>query len=464
MPILTEENLDTKNVSFYEYNAFLRGRAYYNEGRVTIKTFDGSTAYCRVRGTSGTYTVTLVAENKTQVKVSCECPQADRVHICKHIVASMLAVRDHIQQIAVDQWQYRLKLALENIQKRKTSSAPRNKFTILFGLQREKYADETFVFRLIPFRIKSQEWRGASDLEKIADRHEQNIILDKDRSWVHSAEVISSALDYRAVINLPLEGVHLYNIMVKLGGYYYGLTDFASYLPLLAKMDAPVFLMTTRNTFKERLQLQSDPVQVEAALARDEQGYSLQAGLNMNGETFTTIKNSLQILSADPAWVLAGHYIIPVGNPEALGFLSYFPLAIPAKDEQEFRDKYWQSIVEHIPVRGDVVSWVEVDADPIPRLYLRDESGKLGANLRFGYGEQEVDANPRADPVMLRDVPGSWGMVRIYRRKEQEEHFYQMLTDAHYGLKRAALPQPPGSFELRARTHPFDFLLHSIPA
>src|SRR5660397_117546 len=38
-----------------------------------------------------------------------------------------------------------------------------------------------------------------------------------------------------------------------------------------------------------------------------------------------------------------------------------------------------------------------------------------------------------------------------------------MLVGTRYGLKRGAYPLPHGTFELRARTHPFDFLLYSIP-
>jgi len=58
--------------------------------------------------------------------------------------------------------------------------------------------------------------------------------------------------------------------------------------------------MTAHNIFKTRLQLLTEPVKVEAALARDGQAYSLQAGVNLFGETYSTIKGSLQIVTLEP--------------------------------------------------------------------------------------------------------------------------------------------------------------------
>ncbi len=463
MPLLTLGNLDPTSFAYYDYNAYSRGSIYFKQGRVEMASFDGQTAVCRVQGDNGLYSVTLTAENKQHVRATCNCPQAARTRVCKHMVASILAVRNHIEHEAQNDWQYRLKQALESAPKRKASGAPRNHYAIVLGLHSEKYYTNEYAYTLTLFTVKSQDWLGMDDLENAPNQHERNLGLEKDRSWTRFAKIASRLPDYRAVVNLPPEAVQLCHLMLKFSAYYSGLSDFSSYLPLIARMDMPVFQMSSRDTFKERLQVVADPVKIEAALARDGQGFSLQAGLNLNQESFTTIKGSLQILTTNPAWVLAGRYILPVENPEVLNLLQFFPLNIPARDEQEFRNKYWREIAERFPVKGDVVSWIEIDRDPIPRLYLRDDGGALIADLRFGYSEFEVEADPKAEPLTLRDLPDSWDMVRIHRRQEQEQGFYQMLTDARYGLKRAANSGSVGAFELRARTHPFDFMLHSIP-
>lgn len=462
MPLLTKENLDPNTFPYYDYNVFLRGRTYFTEGRVTILNFTGQTAACRVRDDQGNYTVSLSAETKTQVKTDCDCAQFARMRMCKHVLASVMAVRDYITREASNQWEYRLKMALESTPRRKAAASTRRKYAIFFALQREKLYNDEYSFRLFPFRISSQDWAEVRTLEGLIQQ-EKNERLEKDRSWAHAAESVISPLNFEDVVNAPMEGVYLYNMMQKLGGYSYGLAEFTSYLPMMAKIDLPVFLLGARNGFKERLILLSEPVKIEAALAFDGQNYSLQAGLNLNQETFTTIKGSLQVLSTNPAWALAGRYILPIQNPEALSFLNFFPLVIPARDEQDFREKYLHTIVERVPIKGDVVSWEDVEETPVPRLYLRDEEGVLRAALRFGYGRYEVEGNPKADALTLLDLPGAWGMARIHRQLEQENEYYQLLAQAKYGLKRASSPQPSGTFELRSKVHPLDFLLHSIP-
>jgi len=55
------------------------------------------------------------------------------------------------------------------------------------------------------------------------------------------------------------------------------------------------------------------------------------------------------------------------------------PLTIPAGSEQEFRSKFLHPIIERLPLHGDVVSWTDVDTNPVPRLYLSDDKGTLHA-------------------------------------------------------------------------------------
>ncbi len=463
MAILTLDNLDPGSFPYVNYTIFQSGRVSYYQKRAHITAFDGQSIICQVNDEAGLYTVTLAAETKQQIHVSCNCGQAARGTICKHVVASLFAARDYIAQEAGSQWQYRLLQALESTPKEKTVRTKRTRYAIVMGLLREHYADESYNFRLAPFFIKSQKWQGLEELSRLQSQPERNLKMDKDRSWTSAVESAYRSLDPRAVVNLPGEGVHLVNLMLSVGGFFATSTGFATYLPLMAKIDMPVFLMTSHNSFRTRLQLLTEPVKVEAALARDGQAYSLQAGVDLFGATFTTIKGSLQIVTTEPAWVLAGHYLVPVENPEALRFLSYLPLTIPAQDEQEFRSKFLYPILERLPIHGDVVSWIEVDAGPVPRLYLSDDKGTLRATLKFGYDAYEVGVDAKTGSFTVQDIPNSWGMVRIHRRRLEEDRYYQLLTDVRFGLKRSSKFHQVGSFELRSRMHPFDFLVHAIP-
>ncbi|MGB8212317.1 MAG: SNF2-related protein [Anaerolineales bacterium] len=467
MPILTVEALDPNDLNHYvDWNTLSRGQQYYRENRVRVTNFDGESATCLVRGQQGNYMVIVTAQPNRRIGLSCNCLQATKATFCKHMIAAVLTVRDYIKHEAESRWQYRLGLALADSPRRAGNRGPRIKYVAFFGLNSEKFANGSYEFRLVPFKFKLQDWSKAGEMEALPDMEARNRFLDENRTWARLAESTPNKLDPRACFNLPQEGAELYNLMLRNnnGYYHYGVTDFGLFLPLLAKWNALVFNIPARNTFKERLQLIADPVTIEGALVRDEANYSLQAGLRVNGQVFTTVKNSLQIICQDPAWALAGKYLVPVENPEALSLLRFLPLDIPQKDEKEFREQYLRLIAERIPVQGDVLSWQDVESPPVPRLYLSDADGKLHATLSFGYGDYELDADPKANSVAMVDVPDSWGMVRIHRQNDQEQAYYNLLVDAHYGLKRAARELGPAAFELRAHTHPFDFLLHSIPA
>lgn len=86
------------------------------------------------------------------------------------------------------------------------------------------------------------------------------------------------------------------------------------------------------------------------------------------------------------------------------------------------------------------------------------ERSRLGM---YGYGEHEFAATKSEETIAVQTVPDSWDLVRIHRQREQ--YFYQLLTDPVYRLKRADSRQPFGTFELRARAHPFDSVFKPLP-
>lgn len=466
MPLLTRENLDQNSTRYTDWQTMERGKAYYQAGRAELLEFDGQTATCRVHGQHGTYTVIVTASSKERVNCSCNCPQAAQTRTCKHMVASMYTVRDFVKNNAEKNWQYRLALALEKTPRRAKTKKEVENSVVLLGLATDKLHDGTYSARLYPFRVTASHWPGVKSIAEANDNAESATYLDLNRTWVRHVETPTKPLPYGSVANLTPEGLHIFNLLMSSSGYYGfgGIAQFFQYLPLLESLDIPLFLVKDR-TFKERLRVQSEPATIEAALASDGQGYTLQAGARVDGKIYSMARDSLKILQAEaPAWALAGQTIVPIENTDALEMLKYFPLSIPAEDERRFRETYFQAIAERMPIVGDIVSWIEVDADPIPRLYLaKDEASPLKASLRFSYGDYEVAANPKAQPVSTFDIPGTWGAVRIQRRLEQELAFYELLTDPLYGLKRAGASEP-GLFEIRARIHPYDFLLHCIPA
>lgn len=466
MPLLTRDNVTINNIGYVDWPTQGKGREYATQGRVHVTNFDGESATCHVRGIEANYTVILSATGKNSISISCNCPQAAKARYCKHMVASVLAVNNYIINQAENHWQYRMVTALTNTPKRKKTRGG-DYYILLYGLQREKYQNGELHFRLFPYKFPAAEWQELSS-EALSNPHILNDLLDKDRSWKREAELISGQINPYFCRNLAPDQAQVCNLITTRDQYRYyygnhGFENFAGYLPMLAQHNAPIFLQGSSGALKERITLTTQPITIEAAMARNASHISIEAGVTLDGKTCTTAKDNLGIVSRNPDWVLAGNVLAPVENPEALDFMRFFPLTIPLADEHEFRERFFRVLAEHLPVRGDMVTMEDVHAEPQPRLYLADEDGKLQATLSFGYADYEVDADPKAPDTTLMDIPDSWGMVRIHRRLGRELHFYDLLTDPRYGLKRSVRELGPAGFELRARTHPFDFMLHSIP-
>jgi len=465
MPLLTRENLDQSSYRYADWQTVERGKSYYQSGRVELTEFDGQSAICRVLGENGNYTVLIAAAARNQISCSCNCPQAAKARMCKHMIASIFMVRDYLKQTAEKNWQYRLGLALEKTPRRAKVKKAAEKCIAVLGLEITKLHDGTYSSHMVLFKVEKHAWGGVESVSLLPNPQEAAGYLDENRTWVRHVESANKALEFGSAVNLSPEATHVFNLLLS-NQYYYGyggVSQYFQYLPFLEKLDIPLFIMKDR-AFKERLHVRTTPATIEAALAVDGKSFTLQAGASVDGKIYSTVKGSLKILSTGaPSWALAGQTIVPIENNEALEMLNSFPIVIPKEDEQRFRDQYFHLIAERMPIVGDIVSWVDVEAEPTPRLYLtKGEGSHLKAALRFGYGEYEVDAHHKAQPISMFDIPGTWGAVRVHRQLEQELRFYDLLTDAKYGLKRAGASEP-GSFELRARKHPFDFLMYCVP-
>ena len=465
MPLLTRENVDLNSVRYGDRMIFEKGKTLYQAGKVELLTFEGDKATCRVQGSKETTTVTVHATSKDRISCTCGCKKQDWARNCEHIVAAVAILRDYLKATAEKDWRYRLSLAIERTPRKARPKADPAFALGVMGMELIGAHNDYFP-RLYGFRADENAADAFEKIPLLAGPQEAADYLDQNRAWTQHAEIATKGLDIDKVLNLSPEGVYIFNLIATPAAYtgMGGLVSFFQYLPMIEKLNIPLFLVK-EGIFGERLRVRTHPAAIEAALALEGKKYTLQAGVRIGQEVFSTIKERIKILSrGDPAWILAGHTLLPVSNPEALEMMNFLPLSIPQEDEQAFRDEFFQRIAERMPVVGDLVTWVDIDIDPIPRLYIsRQDSGTFRAALRFGYNEYELVAHPKAQPVEMLNLPGSWGGVRITRHLQPELACFDLLTQPKYGLKRATSGDP-GEFDLRARTHPFDFLTHCIPA
>lgn len=463
MPYLTRELLVPERIAPYSWEIIRRGRNYYQEGRVTIVSLDNESATCKVRGTGDTYTVILRAESDKKLVTFCSCPYAAKGYVCKHIVAAALKVSEQVGSIE-DRWDYRLSRLLDSLPKPTAPTAlsvATSPYILLFGLQQW-----TNTFSLRPYIIQESWWPEARALPP-DDPEAAAHYLDTHRSWQEAVARVQSPLDPYACINLPPEAAHVCNLMLTASSpyYYYGPDHpevFGKYLLILARYQVPLFLHSG-NRFVRRLRWRDHPADLEVALIRDSEGLKLDVGVTIEGTVYSHRHGGLHIVSQNPPWVLVGDTLTPVTHPEALALLPKISFTIPLKEEEKFQSEFLSRLAERLPLRSDVVQVEDVRAEPVPRLYLREEGGTFWADLLFGYGDYEVEANPKASAVTARTGSEPWSLIRIHRDLAKENHYYQLLTDPRYGLKRAGYQYGPATFQLRARTHPLDFLTQSIP-
>ncbi len=77
---------------YFDPSVKMRGRAYFNEGRVQREpSQEGELARAVVTGESDVYDVTLTRDG-THAVAECGCPHFDGGHYCKHIWATLLAI------------------------------------------------------------------------------------------------------------------------------------------------------------------------------------------------------------------------------------------------------------------------------------------------------------------------------------------------------------------------------------
>ncbi|NOY99468.1 MAG: DEAD/DEAH box helicase family protein [Chloroflexi bacterium] len=462
MPKITSKLLDEFP---YDHNVspavVQRGRQYFRTGHVYEIDYQGDYAVCQVEGNYDDYEVTIRLYATKQVLLTCTCPHAAQVPVCKHMVASMMALSQYLRNGEIpSDWERKLDTALENLPRRKGGGKAR-RYAAIFLLQEDEYYYE-LQFSLVPRIVKASRW----GMLKIVDDDPAavNRMLVKNHGWTKHLEHPYNSVNPNGCLNLPPEGVAFFNYLLKQTSYYSGYLGFSPFLPLLARMDAPIFLVNSHHSVQARIHVLSEPVELKAALARDERRLSLQAGIEHNGQLFTSAKQNLHIVSKNPPWVLIGDHLVLVSNPESLEMLSVFPLEIPLAEEENFRANYFPKLAELLPIESEIITWEDVKADAVPRLYLRKDGETLRAELRFGYGDHEARADRQPAPVSMADQPDSWVLTRIHRQPEREAEFYQKLKGAKYGLKRAGAQFPYGTFEIRARTHPYDFLTRCIPA
>ncbi len=483
--MLTAQLLDNYPYSMYaDAKSIQRGHAYYKDGRVWDVDFEeGYRAICMVEGDYGEYNVEIYVEQKSgELQFDCNCPYAEG-HFCKHMIAAALEVSEHLKEElnnyddeeiigrvdqklipaqAANSWQYKLDGALEQLsQSASKSTANIQRYAAALIIYKEDYYYQGSYF-ITPTIIKAKNWEVLRGIPS-DDRPAINNLLETNHDWINFSEEMYLQTNPAGCMNLTPEAVNLLFFLVQISRMFSGISSFIPYLPMLAQLQIPIFLASkNKKTVQARIHIHPQPVDIQVQFTNENGNLVLKAGVQT--DVFHALSNKLELIYSNPVWLMLGENLFCLSGSTNISSLSSFPIIIPEQHADLFREKYLRRVAESLPIQSDLIQWREVNIDPIPRIYLHeDKDNKLRANLRFGYGEYEVPAAKAEIPHAIETVPGTWDLVRIQRQPEQEQIWAQPLADASYLLKKSDSNQPYGTFELRARAHPFDFLAHAIP-
>lgn len=483
---LTSETLDeTRLRKVVDSDTLELGESLFKRGAVDVQGFKETSADCLVTDNRPHQVRIKISDNFLYLK--CDCHHATRGLVCEHEVAAWLGILSFLQGQQPPIWRKQVQRMVGLVQS-PPSSLRSKPYLLLFSLQTDSVTDHN-KWRVVPYQLfqdalpkkfqsipalkvnpASQPSNGPGSNTELPGWIEW---LEKKPPNVTIARSPRLSLDPSNCLNSRVDLVLLANLLTELGRKYGrtlgypGNLSLENVLEIFAEAQGTLFVGKYHQPFQRLVQVTKEQGEFRLELNRDELGLHISAQINLEGNPFPTPFSQLQMIHPDPLWLLADRLLFKLGNPAGIQMLDIFKsgsgLVIPPQDEAEFLDQYLLPLARFFPIEGNAIDWEIIDRQPAPRLYLSENNGELQGQLRFGYGDVELRyrAEPSAQAVLRR--PGSNALVQVRRRIVEEEAAYELLGSTSFGLKRLSTPALEGTFKLRNRTHPVNFLLHSIP-
>ncbi|MGQ9550504.1 MAG: SNF2-related protein [Roseiflexus sp.] len=432
-----------------------QGQRYYERGQVEIARVDMQSAQINVFESPKVTHQVIVRLDDHHVFVSCTCLQRHYWTLCRHRVAALLALHDYLTTHPPSVW----RAVIGKVVDAQPPRAPLvHQALVIFSLQHNSG------WTIVPYALSQRSLPSAA----LYDREELAAAMAA-LNLSREAHPIRSQITRQTYPLASSETIIAVNMIVAAtNGFMYHFTNgydtgtvYDSLLPLLAGQ--LVFVGNQQDPFQRRIRIFVEPASVALRIEQNDRNtLHLHTQLNISGEPITLDPRAIQVFSRYPLWFLTGDRLIPVSDPHGIASLliNYPNLTIPAHEQGEFFDRYLLPLSERMAIFGDLLRWEEIDVAPVPRLYLSETNGALLANLRFAYGEFEVQAELKPPPYAVRQQSNTLTMIRIRRRPAEEAAFLHDVGSPAYGLKKNA---EIGWFELRKTVHPLDFLLHRIP-
>lgn len=413
-----------------------------------MRSLDSEKALYTVRGTHD-YRVEIYLEDGAFF-ADCDCPYSDDVTeiICKHKVAAALHLENHLRFHPIPDWRN----MLEDFLNAKNKKSTETNF-LLFSLQAENSR-----WQVIPFYLPARYF--PVEIRRDAEQISETILQE---NLTQAAKRLRSQDYWNPPNFVNLEPKQKSLLKLFSGGYAPGIYDFnfESFVGLVG--DLPFFRGSVVNPFKIPLKIYDRAGSVRFDLRRTESEFVLRPLIFLDGEENAFNLKTVEVLNQNPLWLLAGQKIFHL--PETAYAFERLKeaanLKIPPAEENFFWERILPNLSENYPVSGEAINWRKLEYEQVaPRLYLQEKDENLQIELRFGYGQLEVQAEKFPASETVRRDAESNVLYRFRRDLNLENHYREMLSEARFGTKKTA---EAAIFLLRAKIHPFDFLTKYVP-
>ncbi|HSO27942.1 MAG TPA: SNF2-related protein, partial [Anaerolineales bacterium] len=461
------------------------GEAFLREGRVEIDELTDHIALVKVHDYREFSVKISLSSNYLYLR--CECPAAENGSICKHDVAAFMAVRKRLTKDQTTTWEEQLNNLLAPVEYAPASTA-RNRtgqraYLLFFCLLSPTHSSQDFYtttygygfWRIAPYRLPL----SALPAQLRTDEYLHNPArlaqaVEETAGLSHQARAALNHLDPDVCVNADFEAVSLANLLIDRNrAYTFSGARFplADYLALVAETGSPLFLGSANEPLDAVLHIHPEPASAQLTANRAEDGIHIRPQLSFapeaNVEPILLAHGDIHQINDDPLWLLVGRDLFRLaGDTQGkadLWLLKAPEIHIPIDQEAHFLQEFYPALAEKLPLEGELIQRIRLEAEPVGRIYLTEVNGKLQAELRFAYGDYETVYESNSMATIVTPKPGSWELVEIKRRLDIEERLYSAVSSSAYRLKRAPRPAAPGKFVLRANAHPIDFLMYSVP-
>jgi len=455
-----------------------KGKDIYQRGAVEIIEVAELVASATVHDTRRYHVEINVAKKHLYLK--CNCNHASRGLICEHEAAAWLAIREHLNKQLPPAWRSQLLQIIHSIPDQ-SSIQQNNRYILLFSLQR-KYtnlygkdlpgnwcihaysikeinlpdifnqsinsnnsSDNTYLFTEIIKYVKS---RSAPMLkaQRVTQHLDPSYCVCEDPNMVSFANLLSDIERSEAIET------------------NYVLHDF---LNILMNTNAPLFKGVQDDPFQFPIKILSEPGEIRISIHKKTQGIQISPIIISGKQKLDQPIDKISIINDKPTWLLVNQKLVQLIEPTSVKILSSFNdpegLFIEQSQEAKFQEKYFLELSNKIGIESNFVDREEINALSKYRLYLDDDQGELQAQLRFVYQDYEVPYKADTPSETIRQKPGAWTLVTIRRQPEKEQQAFEQISSQAFGLKRIPASTPSDKLRLRARTHPVDFLLNTVP-